>query len=373
MFSEAEQQVLIAVLESSQGGTPPDRTDLEQRGREYFRRSLMDWSGTFERLIGQGLLTGQDDRYTLTPEGERRAQVLREASPSIQYFYRDYYAATAQSKAHALYCERVYGKNLCQHGYMDMVQLNKLLEVTNLGEQNRVLDLGCGNGLIAEYISDVTGAHVHGIDNNADAIRQALDRTGHKRDRLTFEQGDIYHLVLPAATFDTVIAIDTLYFGDNVSLIGQLKNALKPGGQIAAYYLTIVWDEDGDTSVIQPDKTDLGRVLAQHRLPYRTWDFTQAEYARSQVSLQVAEELKRDFEAEDNLFLYENRVIEGRGNIRFIETGRASRYLYHVVLPPLFSEAEQQVLIAILALSQGDEPANLDNLQQLGQELIRIV
>jgi SAM-dependent methyltransferase len=332
VFSGAEQQVLIAILELSQGDSPPNRTNLEQRGREYFRRSLVDWSGAFERLIAQGLLTIQDDCYSLKPEGESHAQALRESSPSIQYFYRDYYAATAQSKAHALYCERVYGKNLCQHGYMDMAQLNKLLEVTNLGDNNRGLDLGCGNGLIAEYISDVTGAHVHGIDNSADAIRQARDRTASKRERLTFEQGDIYHLDLPVDTFDTAIAVDTLYFGDNDSLIGQLKKALKSSGQIAAYYLTIVWDEDGDTSVIQPDKTDLGRVLEQHHLPYRTWDFTQAERARSQVSLQVAAELKSDFEAEGNLFLYENRVIEGEGNIRFIETGRASRYLYHVRL-----------------------------------------
>jgi SAM-dependent methyltransferase len=335
MLSEAEQQVLIAVLELGQGDTPPNQDNLEQRGREYFRRSLVDWSGAFERLCERGLITVTDGVYALTPDGEPQAAQLHAAHLPVYYFYRDYYTATQHSRAHADFCARVYGKDLCQHGYMDMAQLNKLLEVTNLSEDNRVLDLGCGSGLIAEYISDVTGAHVHGIDNNAEAIQQALERTAHKRDRLTFERGDIYHLDLPAGTFDTVIAVDTLYFGDNDSLIGQLKNVLKPGGQIAAYYLTIVWDENGDTSVIQPDKTDLGRVLALHDLPYRTWDFTQAEHARSQVSLQVAAELKADFEAEGNLFLYENRMIEGEGNIRFIETGRASRYLYHVVLESL--------------------------------------
>ena len=93
------------------------------------------------------------------------------------HWYSDYYAAVEVSRANAAYCERVFGRNLCQHGFADMDQLDRLLEVTGIRAGHRVLDLGCGNGLIAEYISDVTGAQVTGVDFIPGAIRQAQDRT----------------------------------------------------------------------------------------------------------------------------------------------------------------------------------------------------
>ena len=54
-----------------------------------------------------------------------------------------------------------------------------------------IVDLGCGNGMIAEYISDVTDAHVTGLDYIPTAIAQAQARTAAKADRLTFPVGDI--------------------------------------------------------------------------------------------------------------------------------------------------------------------------------------
>ncbi len=38
------------------------------------------------------------------------------------------------------------------------------MEALRLRSGDRVLDLGCGNGMIAEYISDRAAAHVMGLD-----------------------------------------------------------------------------------------------------------------------------------------------------------------------------------------------------------------
>ena len=35
-------------------------------------------------------------------------------------FYTRFYRAVATSAANAEYCERVYGRNLCQHGFADL-------------------------------------------------------------------------------------------------------------------------------------------------------------------------------------------------------------------------------------------------------------
>ena len=92
-------------------------------------------------------------------------------------FYNAYYSATEHSQAHHAFCERVFGKDLCQHGFADLEQLELLLQVTHLSSVQCALDIGCGNGMISEYLSDRTGAHITGLDYIPQAIRQALQRT----------------------------------------------------------------------------------------------------------------------------------------------------------------------------------------------------
>lgn len=244
-------------------------------------------------------------------------------------FYTRFYEAAPRSRANAAYCARVYGRDLCQHGFADMAQVDRLIEVCELGPANRVLDLGCGTGQLSEYLADTTGARVHGLDLIPAAISQANARTEAKRDRLTFSEGDMHALALTPGEFDTIIAIDTLYYGDLTPLIAALKTVLKPGGQIAAYYGQALFDEADDPQLIEVDHTPLAVAFAASGMTYEAWDFTQAERARAEIARQVAEDLKTTFAAEGNLFLYQNRIDEAHGSIRTIDAGRARRYLYH--------------------------------------------
>ena len=152
-------------------------------------------------------------------------------------FYDNFYRATAASAAHSEFCTRVFGIDLCQHGFADVAQLDALVAAAQLGPGQHVLDLGCGSGLIAEYLSDHSGAHVTGLDYVPDAIRQACERTRAKADRLDFVVGDINALVLPPAAFDVIVSIDTIYFSDDYSTtIAALAQALRPGGRLAFLY-----------------------------------------------------------------------------------------------------------------------------------------
>ena len=149
------------------------------------------------------------------------------------------------------------------------------------------------------------------------------------RARLTFAVGDMNHLDFPPESFDTAIATDTLYFGDLVATIGRLKTILTPGGQLLAYYGHILWHEDDDRATLHPDRTPLGEALRANGLVYTAQDFTQAEAARSRLSLETCHEMQAAFEAEGNAFIWENRRIEAEGNLGFITSGRMTRYLYH--------------------------------------------
>jgi len=253
----------------------------------------------------------------------------------MQDFYNDYYAAIEHSQAHAAFCERVFGRNLGQHGFMDMQQLELLLTVTRLGPQSRVLDLGCGNGLIAEYISDCTGAHVAGMDYIPEAIRQAQERTIAKADRLGFFVGDISQLELASRAFDTILSIDTLYFcQDYAATIRQLKAALEPNGQMAILFShgrePWVSKEEFPKETLPPDKTPLADALKANGFAFRTWDLTQQDYQLARLRKQVLVELRPQFEAEEILFIYKNRMGDAEGISQAIEDGLHARYLYHV-------------------------------------------
>ena len=68
----------------------------------------------------------------------------------------------------------------------DMAALKDLLARLDLQPGDHVLDLGCGAVVIAEYISEQTGAEVTGLDYAAPAIAEAMERTADKRSSLTF-------------------------------------------------------------------------------------------------------------------------------------------------------------------------------------------
>lgn len=252
-------------------------------------------------------------------------------------FYEKYYAATEHSRAHHLFCERVFGKDLCQHGFADLEQLNLLLQVTHLGPAKHALDLGCGSGLITEYLSDCSGAHITGLDYIPQAIRQAAERTAVKAERLAFIVADINRLELPAAAFDAILSIDTMYFSqDYAATLRALKAALRPGGQMAILYShgrePWVPKDEFPADTLPPDKTPLAEALRANDLPFRTWDLTRQDYALAQRRKQVLTELKPQFESEGLLFIYENRMGDAEGISQAVEEGLHARYLYHV--PP---------------------------------------
>jgi cyclopropane fatty-acyl-phospholipid synthase-like methyltransferase len=255
----------------------------------------------------------------------------------VKDFYNAYYAAVEQSQAHHAFCERVFGKDLCQHGFTDLEQLELLLQVTQLGSAQRVLDLGCGNGMIAEYLSDCTGAHITGLDFIPQAISQALQRTATKSDRLAFMVGDINRLELPSGAFDVILSIDTMYFSeDYTATLRELKAALQPSGQMAIFfsYGREPWvpKDEFPKEMLPPDKTPLAKALTANDLTFRTWDLTRQDYQLAQRRKELLAELKPQFEAEGTLFIYKNRLGEAEGISQAIEERLHARYLYRVQL-----------------------------------------
>ena len=339
-FAEAEIQLLIALVELVDPQETPNNNyysfyphNLEEAAT-YFRGFRTDWTDASVTLAAKGLLCpSEGNAPVLTPEGIALAQRIRAARPPNWYWYKDYYAAAPFSPAYAKFCELLYGKHLCQTNFSDMTQLQALLTVTALGPENRVLDLGCGIGMITEYIADSSGASVIGMDFVPDAIEQAIARTTTKGDRLHFSVGNLDQLPFPPHSFDTLVAIDTLYMPNDLeSTLRQMSDLLQPGGQMAIFYTHMLWDASSPRQSLHADHTPLGEALTNVGLRFTTQDFSAATYEHLQRKRQIALPLQAEFNAENHAFLYDYILAESESNPATFNptTSRMSRYLYHV-------------------------------------------
>ena len=339
MLSEAERQVLIALVELSEPIETPNNTHYSfyptslDDAAQYFGALREEWAPAYRSLLDQGLIEGRPGDCALTGTGAALARQQRLDHPPIWYWYRTFFVLAARSEAYSRFCRRLYGRDLSQSNFSDMAQVDLLMEVAHLGPGDRVLDVGCGRGLFAELLSDSTGARVWGVDYVPEAIEEALDRTSAKRERLDFQVGNLDHLDFAPGSFELVVSIDTLYMPNDLSAtLGVLRSLLAPGGKMLVYYSSLLSDPSQPRESLLADHTDLARGLRQARLQYRTWDVSEATVHLMRRKRRLAQEMRAEFEAEGSLFLYDHLIAESDGGTAPYDpqTTTLSRYLYEV-------------------------------------------
>jgi SAM-dependent methyltransferase len=202
-------------------------------------RVAREYDALVQALLGQNLIEGDAESFSLTPDGAKVVQEVSRQHSLHARFYNEYYEAVQHSRAHALFCQRAYGMDLHQHGAADMEQIRALLSELRLTPGMTALDFGCGDGCITEFISDTTGAAVTGVDVACRAIELAHLRTEGKQGRLSFFCADIEKedSTFPPDPFDRIIAIDSIFFvRDQHAALQVLLSRLEPGGRMALFY-----------------------------------------------------------------------------------------------------------------------------------------
>jgi SAM-dependent methyltransferase len=248
-------------------------------------------------------------------------------------FYSRYYAAVRQSRIHSEFCRHVFGIDLSQHGFADTKQLELAMRTSRLDSGSNALDVGCGTGMITEYLSDCTRARFTGLDNSVLAIEQAMDRTGPKSDRLRFLVQDINDLRLPSRSFHLVLLVDSIYFsGDYDATISRLRDSLAPGGIVIAFYsvgpaLLGTWDFPGH--MVEAETTPLAEALRRNGLVALHHDLTTLDYELAEKRKAFLEAHEREFRDEKMGFIYENRLGDSTDIMKAIDHGRHRRYMYH--------------------------------------------
>ncbi|MFW9917243.1 MAG: methyltransferase domain-containing protein [Candidatus Thorarchaeota archaeon] len=301
-------------------------------GSLRFKEQMANCPALLEALLQKKLLHLDGELYSLTDTGRIIGKNVRTKWHSE--IYNDILVRSAESGAHASFCERVFGKNLCQYNVLDMEQLEVMLKILSLQPDDYVLDLGCGLGKITEYIAVKTDAQILGIDFAEKVIRWAQTNIPSPRNRVKFQVGDMNELALPASTFDAIIAIDTLYpvnLDDLDTTIGRLKTLLKPTGQMGIFYAQYQGSREFP-DILQPENTEMAKALTKNGLSFETIDFTDNAHEIWRRELAAAQDLREKFEQEGNLDLCEERINQSKELIPRFENQQQRRYFYHVQL-----------------------------------------
>lgn len=226
-------------------------------------------------------------------------------------FYDRFYVSATESKAHAAFCKRVYGQNLCQHGMADMTQIDLLLSHMKLNKANKFMDIGCGSGLITEYLQMRMNCYATGIDSSPLAVAHAIERTKIKSRKLSFFCIDMAFLPFAPGSYDAITLIDSRYFAeDTESLIENLLLITAPHGKI---YL---FSDEGrgiaglDDSALRPEESLIGQLLLKKEIHYQAVNLSRENAKHWKLKERVLRQLRDQFFAEGNQQLFDARMHE---------------------------------------------------------------
>ena len=112
--------------------------------------------------------------------------------------------------------------------------IEKMLELTDIGGESRVLDVGCGIGGPAFYIHEKYGCAIDGISTSERGIQLASSASREKGyDDVRFKVADGIDNGFPDGTFDIVWIMEATHLiKDKRSLFRECRRVLKHGGTL---------------------------------------------------------------------------------------------------------------------------------------------
>lgn len=119
--------------------------------------------------------------------------------------------------------------------------------LVNLQQNERVLDIGYGNGYLLQKLYKKQVVDLYGIDISDDAKKMATkkNKKAAKENYLHLSVGDCCNLSYEDDTFDAVTSINTVYFWkDTVKGLSEIRRVLKAG---KSFYNVVYTKEYLDT------------------------------------------------------------------------------------------------------------------------------
>jgi len=106
-----------------------------------------------------------------------------------------------------------------------------LLNELNPQKDDKILDIGCGDGFYLYLLSRLGNFNLTGIDNDREAIEKAKKQISPKKARFVLE--DIYHMPFRDGEFTKIVCSEVLeHLPDDMRGLLEIRRVLKKGGTI---------------------------------------------------------------------------------------------------------------------------------------------
>lgn len=127
----------------------------------------------------------------------------------------------------ASYAEAAWGWS----GKIGSLRWNRRVEMLcrDLKPGSRVLEVGCGTGLLTEEIAR-RGVKVYSLDISQELLKNARERSGNRE--IVFFCSSAYELGFAAASFDRVVGMSVLHHLEIDRAFKEFYRVLKKGGRI---------------------------------------------------------------------------------------------------------------------------------------------
>jgi SAM-dependent methyltransferase len=152
----------------------------------------------------------------------------------------------------------------------------RLLDLAEVGGGERVLDVGCGTGIVARRAAARVGAagHLAGLDLNEGMLRVARRVSQGLRPAIEWRQGDAMALPFPDGSFDAVVCQQALqFFPDPEQGLRQMRRVTAAGGRLAVAVLRPIRYSPPYGPLADALDRHAGQAAgAMMRSPFPAWD-----------------------------------------------------------------------------------------------------
>jgi len=178
--------------------------------------------------------------------------------------------ATSKEELAAAYGEwaEKYDKDLIDEmGYVAPAIAGQLLQGYLKDQGARILDAGCGTGLVGTVLHQMGYHNLEGFDYSVQMLEKAKDKEVYSR----LHQGDLTgSLDLPENGYDAIISVGTFTCGHvGPEAFAELIRITKPGGLLCFTVRDQAWEEDNYRSAMDRiEKSGAWKCLEEKTTAY---------------------------------------------------------------------------------------------------------